>query len=141
MKRQKGVSAWLITWEWSGHHAKPARKVEDILSPRTSSARVREVVELLYHREARLAEKVDWRPRKGSHKPYAAEFQRIDGVPWEGEIICGHNPHLRARLVDNLIIGTDAKGKETASWKDRFTVREMTQKIRRLHGKPTTRAV
>src|ERR1700719_2701767 len=27
MKKRKGFKAWLITWEWSGNHAKPEEKV------------------------------------------------------------------------------------------------------------------
>ena len=133
MKKRKGVKAWLITWEWSGHHAEQQDKVVEILDPRISPERVREIVELIYHREASLNEKVSWRLRK-REQVYPAEFTRIEGVKWTGEIICGHNPWLRARLVDNLVIETDTQGKEIASWKDRHTPREMREIIRHIHG-------
>ncbi len=132
MKKSKGLSAWLVTWEWSGKHAEEPNKIADILSPRIPPKHVREIVELLYESgKASLSEKVAWRLRKIT-KPYPAEFTTLEGVKWEGEIICGHNPWLRARLVDNLIISTDATGKEAASWKDRHSQPEMREKIRKL---------
>jgi hypothetical protein len=73
-----------------------------------SAERVREIVGLLYHRDALLREKVAWRLRQQQQQPYPADSQTIDGVPCEGQIICCHNPWLHARLVDNLIISTAA---------------------------------
>jgi len=133
MKHRNGLSAWLVTWEWSGSHAEQQNKVVEILNPRISSECVREIVELLYHREASLSEKVAWRLRK-QPQPYAAEFPIIEGVRWTGQIICGHNPWLLARLVDNLIIHTADDAKEVASWTDRHTASEITEKIRRMRG-------
>jgi len=131
MKESKGMSAWLITWDCSGNHAKPRDRVVEILDPRLSSERVRQIVELLYHKDAPLSEKVDWRLRR-RQQPYPAESPSFHGVKWEGEINCGHNPWLRARLVDNLIIGTDENGRERASWTDGHSPREMAEKTRRL---------
>jgi len=74
---------------------------------------------------------VAWRLRKVT-KPYPAEFTTLEGVKWEGEILCGHNPCLRARLVDNLIISTDETGNEMASWKDRHSLPEIREKILKL---------
>ena len=134
MRKQKGVRAWLVTWEWSGSHAARQGKIVEILDPRIWPEQVRQIVELLYHREASLSEKVAWRLRKRRH-PRPAEFTRLHGAKWEGEITCGHNPWLCARLVDNLIIKTDELGRETASWTDRHSPREMADKIRRLQAK------
>jgi hypothetical protein len=131
MKKRKGFKAWLVTWEWSGDHAKPKDKIVEILDPRIPPERVRQIVELLYHREASLREKVAWRLRK-RRQPYAAEFTVLEGVQWTGEITCGHNPWLRARLVDNLIIETAEGGKETASWDDRYSPHEMRKLFRRI---------
>jgi hypothetical protein len=99
MRKGKGVRAWLITWEWVGDHAKPPNKVVEILDPRLSEERVRQIVELLYHRDALLSEKIAWRLRH-RQQPYPAKFTRFHGVDWTGEITCGHNPWLHARLVD-----------------------------------------
>jgi hypothetical protein len=86
MKQRKGVSAWLVTWEWSGYHAEPQKKVVDVFNSRMSSERVRELVELLYHREDSLSEKVAWRFRK-QKQPYPAEFPMIEGVRWTGQLL------------------------------------------------------
>jgi hypothetical protein len=130
MKRRK-FKAWLITWEWIGDHAKRPDKVAEILNPRLQPERVREIVELLYHRDASLSEKIAWRLRR-QKQVYPAEFVRFEGVPYEGEIICGHNPWLRARLVDDLTVTLDEHGKETAFWKDRHKLQEVRERIAEL---------
>ena len=121
---KKGLSAWLVTWEWSGAHAEPKKKVAEILNPRLSTERVREIVEVLYNHDASLSEKVAWRLLK-RHQPYRAEYPTIEGVPWRGQIICGHNPWLLARLVDDLSINTGVGGEELVTWTDRYTAREV----------------
>jgi len=105
----------------------------EILSPRTAPQRVREIVELLYHRESSLTETVAWRLLKQA-QTYPAEFLIIEGMRCTGQIICGHNPWLFARLVDNLIINTHADGNETASWTDRYSADEIAEKVRRMQG-------
>jgi hypothetical protein len=134
MKKRKAFKAWLVTWEWFGNHAKPKDKIVEILDPRITPERVRQIVELLYHRDASLREKIAWRLSKRT-QIYPAEFQTMEGVRWTGEIICGHNPWLRARLVDNLIIETDAESKETASWDDRHPLREVRKILRRISSR------
>jgi hypothetical protein len=133
MRRRNGLSAWLVTWEWSGDHAKPKKKIAEILDPRMSPERVREIVELLYHEEALLSEKIAWRLRR-REQPYPAEFATIDGVRWMGQILSGHNPWLEARLVDNLMIEIDADQNEIASWTDRCSVSEMREKLHRIRN-------
>ena len=109
------------------------RDLESAYSPK----RVREIVELLYQREESLTDKLAWRLLK-RQQPYAAEFVRLAGVDGPGEITCGHNPWLRARLVDNLTIETGTNGKETGSWNDRYSAREMAEKTRRLKAEGAT---
>ena len=126
----RGVKVWLVTWEWSGAHAKRGDKVAAVFDSRVSAERVREYVELLYAQETyTLSEKIDCFVGNRRRHPYPAEFVKLEGVPWEGEIHCGHNPYLRARLVDELTVRRDDDGKENASWKDRYSVRETRKKI------------
>ena len=48
--------------------------------------------------------------------PYGATFDDIEGIPWQGRILCGHNPWLEARLVDNLhVFQESASLKRSAS--------------------------
>ena len=115
-KRTLKVKAWLVTWEWCGEHAKRDNPFAAVLNPRFSSRKVCEIVEFMY----RLAE---YSPsdqagyvRNGKPNHRATTDRTVDG---RMQIHCGHNPFLRARLVDDLIVERDAEGKETASWKER----------------------
>jgi hypothetical protein len=46
--------------------------------------------------------------------------KQTKGEPWDGEVLCGNDPYLRARLVDGLIVERNMDSKEeTAVWKDR----------------------
>jgi hypothetical protein len=111
--RMRKMKAWLVTWEWCGEHAKRNEPLAAIFNPRYSSERVRELVGFIYRStEYSLRDQAEY-ARNKRYNPYPAEFgQTKDGSPWGGEIICGHNPFLRARLVDDLIIERNAEGKK-----------------------------
>ena len=113
------MRAWLVTWEWEGNHAKVENPVAAILNPRWSSERVRQTVELLYvNAMFSLGERVQYAKSKKSN-PYPAHFGQIQGHPYGGQVLCGHNPHLYARPVDIHSVETDQAGKETLVWTDR----------------------
>lgn len=118
-KKKRGKAAWLVTRHWVADH--PKWEVAAILSRRLGGVRVREFVELLHVASYyALQEQLDiqW-PRYG-RTPYPATFgQTKEGDPWTGEILCGHDPFLRARIVDDLIVERDANGKERPVWKER----------------------
>ncbi len=117
--RPAGISAWLVTWEHMGDHATPPETVAAVLSPRLTARRVLEIVELLYANASYdPSERIAFaKSRKGN--PYPARFGVLHGVPWEGEIVCGHNPWLEARLVRNLRADRDATGQERFVWDER----------------------
>ena|ERR1035438_2662505 len=117
MKAEKRKStAWLVTWEWCGDHAKRDDKVAAIFSARLSGKRVREPVEFIYLSAMySLTERAEY-ARDKNLNPYPARFVMLDGVTWEGEIRCGHTPELRARLVENFAVERDEHGKEIAHW-------------------------
>jgi hypothetical protein len=105
-----GRTVWLVTWEWAGDHAEPEERVAAILNRRVPAERVREIVELLYANEyLSLSERaaVALNPKK---RPYPARFGSASGLVWDGEILCGHNPWLRARQVR---LQTDVPGEVT----------------------------
>lgn len=131
MKKPKKFKAWLVTWEWFGNHAKPKDRVVEILDPRIPPERVRQIVELLYHRDASLREKISWRLSK-RRQIYPAEFLILHGMKWTNQIECGHNPWLRARLVENLTINVDAEGKETAEWDEQYSPRDVRKMLERI---------
>jgi hypothetical protein len=111
--------AWLVTWEWEGAHAKPERRIAAILNPRWSPDRVRKYVELIYVNSCYShSERIAYAKNR-SFNQYPAEFVSVNGVPWEGEIICGHNPWLFARLVDNLAATGEPDDEEGVVWTER----------------------
>jgi len=119
-KRARGRAAWLVTRHWIADH--PRWEVVAIFSPRVGGVRVREFVELIHVTSGSftLGEQLAmmW-PRYGQ-TPYAAKFgQTKEGDPWEGEILCGNDPYLRARRVDDLTVERDADDREKAVWKER----------------------
>ncbi len=114
---RKGISAWLVTWEHCGDHARPERRIAAVLSPRWSAERVREYVELLYVNSIfSLPERIAY-ARGKSFNPYPAKFASHRGVPCYDPVICGHNPWLEARKVDNLRVDT-SEG-DSVKWSER----------------------
>jgi hypothetical protein len=111
------MKAWLVTWEWCGDHARREDTIAAVFNPRLGAERVRELVEFIYASEYSIAERLAL--ARGGPNPYPAEFVSINGVRWQGEMLCGHNPYLRARLVDDLAVERNVDGKEILSWKER----------------------
>jgi hypothetical protein len=97
---------WLVMWEWVGDHARVDQSIAAILPRRLGRETVQRIVETLYvAREYTPAEMLEAARDRG-HNPYRALLGsccviRKDGspgtVPWQDEVICGHNPHLVAR--------------------------------------------
>jgi hypothetical protein len=82
------------------------------LSPTTHIESVRQLVEYIYAEKSyTLEERVAWAvdPNKN---PYPAMIAR-------GDVHCGHNPWLRARLVDDLVMFREESGKVVGAWKER----------------------
>ena len=117
--RTRGIAAWLVTWEHIGEHARPPTKVATVLSPRLSGRRVLEIVELLYANAAYEPSERIAIAKSRRENPYPAQFGSLGGVPWGGQIVCGHNPFLEARLVSNLRVETDSSGHEQFVWDER----------------------
>lgn len=122
--KKKGASAWVVTWEWVGDHAKRKQKVVAILNPRWGDQRVRDYVELIYS-------VLEYHPldqlrcaRNSKNNPYPAQFEIIDGIPWGGSIICGHNPWLHARKVRNLRVDN-----RTVAWQERIEEKEKVKTL------------
>jgi hypothetical protein len=110
--KNTGRKAWLVTWEWCGNHARRDPKVVAVFRPQLSGERVCELVEYLYSSsEYTLRERVHWTFNL-KENPYRAQFGTIGGIPWSGEIVCGDNPFLKARLVDDLVVD----GENNVTW-------------------------
>lgn len=113
------ITAWLITWEWTGDHARREDSIAAILSPRLTFEKIKEIVEMIYTNEFyTYRERIAFTKNKKAN-PYPATFDDIDDIPWQGRIHCGHNPWLEARLVDNLRVFQNPNGDEQLSWDER----------------------
>ena len=122
------MKAWLVTREWAGDCAAAEEKdrIVAVLNSRLSAERVREIVELLYvNATYSLSERLEYANRK-QFNPYPAQFG------WTaGEVTCGHNPWLYARIVDQLQIERDEAGEEKLTWQPPSRPRPPTAPPRR----------
>jgi len=122
--KKKGANAWLVTWEWEGNHAKRKQKIVAILNPRLGDGRIRDYVELIYSvLESHPLDQLQY-ARNSKNNPYPAQFEIIDGIPWGGSIICGHNPWLHARKVRDLRANNG-----TVAWEERTEEKEKVRKL------------
>lgn len=105
-------SAWLVTWEWLGNHAKKEEKIVSILNYRYSLERVKKYIEQCYiDSEYLLVDKLSC-AKSANNNPYQAESSSGD------KITCGHNPFLFARIVHNVKIEKDINDNETLVWEE-----------------------
>ncbi len=100
-------SAWLITWEAAGEHARvnDEKKVVAVLNYRWTGRKVREFVEQLYASlEYSPSDKVRV-ARKSLDNPYPAQFGQAGGAPWLREtlqsVLDQTWPHIEIILVDD----------------------------------------
>jgi hypothetical protein len=118
---------WLVTWEWCGEERKPAEKVAAILDYRLSSDRIQRIVELLYaNSHYTLRERLQYAKKR--FDPYPARC-----LDWQGEIECGHNPYLYARIVTHLHVRTSKDGSERLVWRERSRS-EIFSRLKSLRG-------
>ncbi len=110
---RRGISAWLIEWQWAGEHARrPGRKFL-ILSPRLGEHTVSVLLGALYAAEAYTADEQALFARDLGQTPYPV---RRDGPE---RLMCGHNPYLWARKVRGLRVESDHEGGEYLSYEER----------------------
>lgn len=133
---------WLVTWESFGRAQRIKKKVAAIIDYRKSAEQVRQLVEQLYAVEMYAPFELLALAQHKWKNPYPARWGHLGRMPWYGEILCGHNPYLYARLVDNL----RPVGEEGVAWDERpkpsgrdfeLTPEEKEDVLRRL----TTRSV
>jgi hypothetical protein len=98
---------WLVTWEGTPRR-RPRQRIAGVFDTSRSGKQARQIVEALYATHTYSAAEMVQFYRKN---PYPAEFDRTQGVQYEGEITCGHNPYLRARIVNKLT--SDRHGRVT----------------------------
>jgi hypothetical protein len=115
--RRKNVRAWLFTWE--GEHGRQDN-IALLLHPATAKGRVAHLVGLLYANEhgtftERITHATDTDP---AHHPYRASLAIRDGRECEGHFVCGGNPYLYARLVEQVTVEPGDNGSEMLRWRE-----------------------
>ena len=77
---------------------------------------IKNYVEQLYNSTFyTLQEKLAYAKRP-KENPYPAQYSKINGIPYEGEITCGSNPFLHGRIVKNIYIIKAKNGKVCLNW-------------------------
>ena len=114
------ITAWLVTWESAGDYARREDKIAAILGRRLTPEKIKEIVEIIYANKSYSHSEWIAFAKDKKLSPCNATFDDIDGRPWQGRILCGHNPWLEARLVDNLLVIKDSDGVEKLSWDERL---------------------
>lgn len=84
-----------------GDHAAVERQLVAVLSGRVGHRRVRDFVRLFWAAHQLDADELIAQA-KGVAMPYEPQFGRLANAVYTGEITCGHNPWIYARLVANL---------------------------------------
>ena len=114
----KKMNAWLITWEGTSQKITDENRIIGIIGSRRSESFVAELVEFIYLRNSSTAFEMAYVANRPKKKPYPVErVQIINGVPHGERLICGHNPWIYARKVENLNIELDGNV-EIITWKE-----------------------
>lgn len=126
----KYKSAWLITWEWAGEHAKVENKVVAILDFRYSHNKIGRFLEWIYiGSRFALYEQIAYAKNR-KYNPYRLEYCVIElraskesglpsSIPYTDRMIFGNNPWLYARIVYDLQGYIDEQGRNYLKWKER----------------------
>jgi hypothetical protein len=115
--RRKNIKAWLITWE--GDHGRDDRVVM-LLHPKMTEQRVGELIELLYaNAYGTLGERLVYAvERDHFNHPYRARRAERSGQDWECHLMCGVNPYLYARPVEQVSVEQGEDGAELLQWRE-----------------------
>ena len=110
MNNNAGESAWIITWENAGDGES---SVALILPGDIEAERVEWLVQELYiANTASDPEKFD----SGLRRRVAYPAKKSTTTSGHVRISCGHNPHLRARLVQGIRLQQGEDGVEFLGW-------------------------
>lgn len=105
-RRTNRRRVWLIQWVGVGQHARPEQEVAAMLPWQAGAETVRRFVEAFYAAASYTPAEMLEAARPRGHNPYKAHFGSApvileDGsrssIAWDGEVLCGANPHLVAR--------------------------------------------
>jgi hypothetical protein len=99
----------------SDHAEMDRHEIVGFFAPATNVEIVRALVEYIYAEKSyTLDERVAW-TIDPSKNPYRATIEK-------GQVHCGHNPWLWARIVDDLDVFKEESGKLVGAWKERASM-------------------
>lgn len=112
-RRLHSIRAWLVTLE----SADKCSTVISIFKYQRSPEFIREYMEQYYIDQFYTPQEKLLYAKSRKCNPHPAQYELLDGVPWQGRIICGHNPRLYGRLVLNLNVVREPDG-ERFEWEE-----------------------
>jgi hypothetical protein len=128
-RKEVGMKAWVLTWE-SENRELPGDKVIAVLNSRWGTKRVSEAVELFF---AEHIFKYDDKIAHAKYKnfnPYKPSVSSGPGMPVR--IMCGYNPYIEARVVDNIRVIEGRDGKYDWEWDEPVVDVEENIRVKRL---------
>jgi hypothetical protein len=114
----KTKNTWLITWERIGKQVSIPKRIAAILNYRYGGSYVKKVTERLYTQEMYSPSELFLYTQSTKNNPYPASYGEINGIPWHGQVYCGHNPFLFARRVNDLEVIVLPSGEEDFKWEE-----------------------
>ena len=112
------MKAWLITWECVT--VEPPDRLAAILSSRKSDEYIADLMELFVQRATYGASEMAYYANRKNKRVYKAQTPLIiNNVAHGSRVICGHDPWLYGRIVNDLkIVIDEMKDVEILSWKE-----------------------
>lgn len=110
--------AWLITWEDKNNLSFSVDKVIAIISSRVGSDKIASFIEQYYMVNNYTLENKFFFSSKSKFNPFSVIYAKTDeGLSYTGDMKCGNNPYIHARIVKNLkYIFKDSQ--EQLNWED-----------------------
>ncbi len=112
------MKAWLITWECVT--VEPPDRLAAILTSRKSDEYIADLMELFVQRATYGASEMAYYANRKNKRVHKAQTPLIiHNVPHGNRVMCGHDPWLYGRIVNNLkIVVDEVKGVEILSWRE-----------------------
>lgn len=101
-------SAWLITWEYDNDSAFIEDRFITLVSYKRGRIYVAELIEALYEIHTSNLHEIGISTKNVSERAY-----KCDPYKYDQFLICGHNPYIKGRKVENIIISKNSEGIET----------------------------
>jgi len=118
VKKPYMKKAWLVTWESPRTPPDSEAQIVAILDYRCSEKKVKLYIEQCYIDRCYSLEEKMACAKSRKNNPYPAEFNKINGLVFAGQITCGANPWLFGRLVKNLSLRVDEDGGQKLLWEE-----------------------